>query len=171
MAKKNPKTPKITDAEIRAAAAKLDVDNDEHWNDNGTAAMTAIEANLPDNSVTRQDVERACPDLSRTNPIAPEPTPEKTSEKQPRKSAERTEAAGERMVLFCTQNTITAETDVKRVPVAVTEGFHAGQPHAAVEAYNAQVSGGLPEQDGFGYQLCPLADWDGESPPDVLVVA
>jgi hypothetical protein len=51
---------------IRAALAKLDVKNDDHWTEQGAPRLDALELA---SKVSRQDVTAAAPLFNRTNPV------------------------------------------------------------------------------------------------------
>ena len=145
---KNPKN--IPDSKIAEACDQLDHTNDEHWTGSGLPQMSAVEGLAGDKGITRADIKRVRPDLRRDPSIAM--------------------GLGKPAVLFCTQNVIGEGDERKRVPVAIVRGYELHEPHKAVADYNAQVDTGLPEEPGYGYQLCDWDEWDGDTPPEVEVV-
>ena len=166
MARKKTQPPKNTtsDKDILNAIGMLDPENADHWNEDGTASMTAIEGFIGDKSVTRKDVERLAPRLHRDTPLD-EAYQSGVADPGSPGNKPHNPHEGRECVLFCTQNVVGPDTEVRMVPVAYATGF--GDPAEAVEVYNTSDGESLPEKEGFGYRLCPVDEWDGDEVPDV----
>jgi len=57
-------------AEILKVLSQLDVEDDEHWTENGAPRLDVLQALLP--GITRDRVLRAAPKFSRSNPEVPD---------------------------------------------------------------------------------------------------
>lgn len=60
---------------IRAALAKLDAGNDNHWTDDGLPRMETVKLLLGNPGITRDEVTRAAPGFSRANTALDAPAP------------------------------------------------------------------------------------------------
>jgi len=68
---------------IRQALTALDPTNDEHWTNDGSPRMDAVERLVGTKSITRRDVVDAAPMFNRTNPVVPDHEPQPAPAAEP----------------------------------------------------------------------------------------